>query len=47
MSFFPSLPADTGVHHILALNPEAGRALVAFPTAALRSAGPLEPGARA
>ncbi|PKO64707.1 MAG: peroxidase [Betaproteobacteria bacterium HGW-Betaproteobacteria-16] len=43
MSFFPSLPADAGVRHILTLNPEAGRALVAFHTAALRNAGPLEP----
>lgn len=43
MSFFPSLPADAGVRHILTLNPEAGRALVAFHTAALRNAGPLTP----
>ncbi|MCU0955773.1 MAG: peroxidase-related enzyme [Hydrogenophaga sp.] len=43
MSFFPSLPPDAGVRHILTLNPEAGRALIAFHTAALRNAGPLEP----
>lgn len=43
MSFFPSLPADAGVRHILTLNPEAGRALAAFHTAALRNAGPLTP----
>lgn len=43
MSFFPSLPGDAGVRHILTLNPEAGRALIALHTAALRNAGPLEP----
>lgn len=43
MTFFSSLPADAGVRHILTINPEAGRALVAFHTAALRNAGPLEP----
>lgn len=42
MSFFPSLPADAGVRHILTLNVEAGRALVALHFAALRHAGPLE-----
>jgi uncharacterized peroxidase-related enzyme len=31
------------VRHILTLNPEAGRALVAFHTAALRNASPLTP----
>lgn len=36
MSFFPSLPEDTGVRHILALNPRAGRALIEFHTAVLR-----------
>ncbi|RVT49599.1 carboxymuconolactone decarboxylase family protein [Rubrivivax albus] len=36
MSFFPSLPADAGARHLLALNPEAGRALVAFHCAVLR-----------
>jgi uncharacterized peroxidase-related enzyme len=36
MSFFRSLPADAGVRHILALHPEAGRALVAFHSAVLR-----------
>ncbi|MGE4049833.1 MAG: carboxymuconolactone decarboxylase family protein [Piscinibacter sp.] len=37
MPFFPSLPADAGVRHILALNPAAGRALIEFHTAALRT----------
>jgi uncharacterized peroxidase-related enzyme len=36
MSFFPSLPADAGVRHILGFNPEAGRALIALHTAVLR-----------
>lgn len=36
MSFFPSLPADAGVRHILALNPRAGRALIEFHSAVLR-----------
>lgn len=43
MSFFKSLPEDAGVRHILALNPQAGRALIEFHTAALRNEGPLEP----
>ncbi|MDR7151504.1 hypothetical protein J2W49_003480 [Hydrogenophaga palleronii] len=47
MSFFPTLPIDAGVRHILTLNPEAGRALLAFLSAALCSAGPQEPGAQA
>lgn len=37
MPFFPTLPADAGVRHILALNPAAGRALVEFHSAALRT----------
>lgn len=37
MTFFASLPADAGVRHILALNPEAGRALIAFHSAVLRA----------
>ncbi len=37
MSFFPSLPGDAGVRHILALNPAAGRALIEFHSAALRA----------
>lgn len=41
MPFFPSLPADAGVRHILALNPAAGRALVEFHTAALRNTSRL------
>lgn len=47
MHFCPSLPANAGVRHILTLHPEAGRALIAFHRAALRNAGPLEPGAQA
>lgn len=41
MTFFPSLPADAGVRHILALNAAAGRALVEFHTAALRNTSRL------
>ena len=41
MPFFPSLPADAGVRHILSLNPAAGRALIEFHTAALRNASAL------
>jgi len=37
MPFFPSLPDDAGVRHILQLNPGAGRALIALHTAALRT----------
>lgn len=37
MPFFPTLPGDAGVRHILALNPAAGRALIEFHSAALRS----------
>jgi uncharacterized peroxidase-related enzyme len=37
MPFFPSLNDDAGVRHILALNPAAGRALVEFHSAALRT----------
>lgn len=37
MSFFPSLPDDAGVRHILMLNPAAGRALIEFHTATLRT----------
>lgn len=44
MSFFPSLPADAGVRHILSLNPAAGRALIEFHTAALRNPSRLGPG---
>ena len=43
MTYFPSLPADAGVRHILALNPEAGRALLDFHTAALRNEDSLPP----
>ena len=37
MPFFPSLPDDAGARHILALNPAAGRALIEFHSAALRT----------
>lgn len=37
MPFLPSLPEDAGVRHILAMNPAAGRALIEFHSAALRS----------
>lgn len=43
MSFFPSLPADAGVRHILSLNPAAGRALIEFHSAALRNPSRLVP----
>lgn len=43
MPFFPSLPADAGVRHILSLNPAAGRALIEFHTAALRNPSRLTP----
>ena len=37
MPYFPSLPVDAGARHILALNPAAGRALIEFHSAALRT----------
>ncbi len=37
MPYFPSLPEDAGVRHILGLNPAAGRALIEFHSAALRT----------
>lgn len=43
MPFFPSLPDDAGVRHILGLNPAAGRALIEFHSAALRNASALPP----
>jgi uncharacterized peroxidase-related enzyme len=43
MAYFPSLPEDTGVRHILSLNPAAGRALIEFHDAALRNASRLAP----
>lgn len=36
MPFFPSLPEDAGVRHILRLHPAAGRALIEFHSAVLR-----------
>lgn len=41
MSFFPSLPLDAGVRHIVSFNPVAGQALIRLHTAALRNDGPL------
>ena len=38
MTYFPSLPADAGVRHILALNPDAGRALLAQELSAVTGA---------
>lgn len=43
MTYFPSLPPDAGVRHILALNPVAGRALLDVHTAALRNEDSLSP----
>lgn len=37
MTYFPSLPDDAGVRHILQLNQAAGRALIEFHEAVLRS----------
>jgi len=37
MPFFPTLPDDAGVRHIVKLNPAAGRALVELHIAALRT----------
>ena len=37
MAYFPSLPADAGVRHIVSLNPAAGRALIELHEAALRN----------
>lgn len=37
MPFFPSLPEDAGVRHILKLHPRAGRALIEFHEALLRT----------
>jgi AhpD family alkylhydroperoxidase len=41
MPFLPSLPADAGVRHILQMNKPAGRALIEFHQALLRSDSPL------
>lgn len=41
MPYFPSLPADAGVRHVLTLNRAAGRALIDFHTAALRNESTL------
>jgi len=43
MPFFPSLPPDAGVRHILAFNSPAGRALLEFHSAAMRNASRLSP----
>ncbi len=37
MPFFPTLPEDAGVRHILSMNPAAGRALIEFHSATLRA----------
>ncbi|MDG0854394.1 peroxidase [Pelomonas puraquae] len=42
MAFLSTLPDDAGVRHILALNPAAGRALIEFHSAALRSDSQLD-----
>lgn len=44
MAYFPSLPEDAGVRHIVSLNPAAGRALIELHEAALRNASGLAPG---
>ena len=46
MTYFPSLPEDAGVRHALGLNPEAGRLLIGYHTAVLRSPSPLTEGER-
>lgn len=43
MPFFPSLPDDAGVRHILSFNPAAGRALIQFHEAVLRNPSRLGP----
>lgn len=46
MRFFPPLLTNAGVRRILSVIPQTGRAPGAFHSAALRNAGPLEPGAQ-
>lgn len=43
MTYFSSLPADTGVRHILQLSKPAGRALIEFHQALLRGDSPITP----
>ena len=43
MAWFPSLPEDAGVRHIVSLNPAAGRALIELHEAALRNKSALTP----
>jgi uncharacterized peroxidase-related enzyme len=43
MSYFPSLPADAGVRHILQLNKAVGRHLIEMHTALMRGDSPLTP----
>lgn len=43
MAYFPSLPEDAGVRHIVSLNPAAGRALIELHDAALRNTSGLTP----
>ena len=45
MSFFPSLPDEAGVRHILKLNPAAGRALIEFHSASEVVGEHIAPGA--
>lgn len=46
MSYFPSLPGDSGVRHAMTLNKPAGRALLALHTAVMRQPSDLSPGER-
>ncbi|TAL66385.1 MAG: peroxidase [Burkholderiaceae bacterium] len=41
MAYFPSLPVDAGVRHIVSINPAAGRALIELHDAVLRNASGL------
>jgi uncharacterized peroxidase-related enzyme len=43
MPFFPSLPAEAGVRHILQLNKPVGRPLIELHTALMRADSPLTP----
>jgi uncharacterized peroxidase-related enzyme len=43
MPFFPSLPAEAGVRHILRLNKPVGRPLIELHTALMRADSPLSP----
>lgn len=43
MSFFKSLGNDAGVRHVLLMNPEAGKLLVAYHSAVMRQPSALSP----